>query len=278
MRLLILIFWVGIITVAHSEAFVPNNLTTTMRPNLEINLDNHYKGRIHKCENEGISEIRSLNSPFEEFWAYFPDNCTWIELGILEEVRGTLRRDRRGKCKAPNTISGIKKADVIALMEEAKSLTLFHPHPTNKILVEYIKDTTSLKSFSDTCISEASLETLEAALPSLSDLASMFTFSRLFYQNEPVGRFVEKLISEYGVTEYGLTHEGLKDLQKTDFDKRSRQEMRKYFRIRNQLTFTDYADEGSEKLNRKKLVSLIKRINEAVILFYLNIEQHYEPN
>ena len=272
MRLLILIFWGGIITVAHGRAFVPVNLKTTLRPVLEINLDNRYKGRIHKCENEGISEIRGLNSPFEEFWAYLPDNCTWIELGILEEVRGTLRRDRFGKCKAPNTISGINKADVITLMKEVKSLTLFHPHPTNKTLVRYIKDTTSLKQFSDTCISEARVETLEAALPSLSDLASMFTFSRLFYQNDPGGRFAEKLISAYGVTEYGLTHEGLKDLQTPDFDKRRRQEMRKYFRIRNRLTFTDYADEGSKKLNQKKLVSLIKRINEAAILFYLNIE------
>ena len=201
-----------------------------------------------------------------------PDYCTWIELGILEQVRGTLRRDSLGKCKAPNTISGIKKSDVIALMKEVKSLTLFHPHPTNKTLVEHIQDTTSLKQFSDTCISEARLETLEAALPSLSDLASMFTFSRLFYQNDPGGRFAEKLISAYGVTEYGLTHEGLKYLQTPDFDKRRRQEMRKYFGIRNRLTFTDYADEGSKKLNQKKLVSLIKRINEAAILFYLNIE------
>lgn len=272
MRLLILIFWGGIITVAHGEAFVPVNLPTTMRPALEINLDNRYKGRIHKCENEGISEIRGLNSPFEEFWAFLPDNCTWIELGILEEIRGTLRRDRIGKCKAPNTISGIKKADVIALMKEVKSLTLFHPHPTNKTLVEYIQDTTSLKEFSDTCISEARVETLEAALPSLSDLASMFTFSRLFYQNEAEGRFVEKLISAYGVTEYGLTHEGLKDLQTPNSENLRRQEMRKYFRIRNRLTFSDYADEGSAKLNQKKLASLLKKINEEVILFYLTTE------
>ena len=272
MRLLILIFWGGIITVAHGGAFVPVNLTTTIRPTLEINLDNRYKGRVHKCENEGISEIRGLNSPFEEFWAYLPDSCTWIELGILEQVRGTLRRDSRGRCKAPNTISGIKKADVIALMKEVKSLTLFHPHPTNKTLVEYIQDKTNTKEFSDTCINEARVETLEAALPSLSDLASMFTFSRLFYQNDPGGRFVEKLISAYGVTEYGLTHEGLKDLQTPNFEKLRRQEMRKYFRIRNRLTFTDYEDEGSAKLNQKKLASLLKRINEEVILFYLTTE------
>ena len=272
MRLLILIFWGGIITVAHGGAFVPVNLTTTIRPVLEINLDNRYKGRIHKCENEGISEIMGLDSPFEEFWAFLPDNCTWIELGILEQVRGTLRRDSRGRCKAPNTISGIKKADVIALMKEVKSLTLFHPHPTNKTLVEYIQDKTNTKEFSDTCISEARVETLEAALPSLSDLASMFTFSRLFYQNDPDGRFVEKLISAYGVTEYGLTHEGLKDLQTPNFEKLRRQEMRKYFGIRNRLTFTDYADEGSKNLNREQLASLIKRINEAVILFYLTVE------
>jgi len=272
MRLLILIFLGGIITVAHGGPYVPVNLSTTIRPVLEINLDNRYKGRIHKCENEGISEIRGLNSPFEEFWAFLPDNCTWIELGILEQVRGTLRRDSRGRCKAPNTISGIKKADVIALMKEVKSLTLFHPHPTNKTLVGYIQDTTSLKEFSDTCISEARVETLEAALPSLSDLASMFTFSRLFYQNQADGRFAEKLISAYGVTEYGLTREGLKDLQTPNFEKLRRQEMRKYFRIRNRLTFTDYADEGSKNLNRKKLASLIKRINESVILFYLTVE------
>ena len=86
MRLLILIFLGGIITVAHGGPFVPVNLSTTIRPVLEINIDNAYKGRIHKCENEGITEIKGLNSPFEEFWAYLPDNCTWIELGILEEI------------------------------------------------------------------------------------------------------------------------------------------------------------------------------------------------
>ena len=270
--MLILFFWGGIITVAHGEEFVPLNLITTMRPALEINLDNRYKGRIHKCENEGVSEIRGLNSPFEEFWAFVPDNCTWIELGILEQVRGTLRRDRFGKCKAPNTISGIKKADVIALMKEVESLILFHPHPTNKTLVKYIQDKTSLKEFSDTCINEARVETLEAALPSLSDLASMFIFSRLFYQNQADGRFSEKLISVYGVTEYGLTREGLKDLHTSNFENRRRQEMRKYFRIRNQLTFADYADEGSTKLNQKKLAALVKIINGEVNLFYLNVE------
>ncbi len=272
MGLLILIFLGGIITVAHGGPFVPVNLATTIRPTLEINIDNRYKGQIHKCENEGISEIKSLNSPFEEFWAFLPDNCTWIELGILEQVRGTLRRDRFGKCQAPNTISGIKKADVITLMKEVKSLTLFHPHPTNKTLLEYLQDTTSLKEFSDTCISEARVETLEAALPSLSDLASMFTFSRLFYQNETDGRFMEKLISAYGVTEYGLTHEGLKNLQTPNFENLRRRELRKYFRIRNRLTFTDYADEGSATLNQKKLASLLKNINEEVILFYLTTE------
>jgi hypothetical protein len=106
----------------------------------------------------------------------------------------------------------------------------------------------------------------------------MFTFSRLFYQSEPVGRFTEKIISVYGVTEYGLTHEGLKDLQTPNFDKRHRQEMRKYFRIRNQLTFADYADEGSANLNQKKLASLLKIINGEVNLFYLNVEKHYEAN
>jgi hypothetical protein len=100
----------------------------------------------------------------------------------------------------------------------------------------------------------------------------MFTFSRLFYQNEAEGRFVEKLISAYGVTEYGLTHEGLKDLQTPNSENLRRQEMRKYFRIRNRLTFTDYADEGSAKLNQKKLASLLKKINEEVILFYLTTE------
>ena len=64
----------------------------------------------------------------------------------------------------------------------------------------------------------------------------------------------------------------MKDLQTPNLEKLRRQEMRKYFRIRNRLTFMDYADEGSAKLNQKKLESLIKRINEEVILFYLTAE------
>ena len=70
MRFLIVIFicCVGIIPVAHSGVFVPSNLETTIRQTFEINLENRYKGLIHKCEKEGISEIRALNSPFEEFW------------------------------------------------------------------------------------------------------------------------------------------------------------------------------------------------------------------
>ena len=128
------------------------------------------------------------------------------------------------------------------------------------------------KEFSNNCIREASIETLESALPSVPDLASMFTFSYLFYQIEADARFVEKIISAYGVTEYGLTNEGLKVLHSPDFDKLRRQELRKYFQIRNRLAFEDYADQGSNKLNQNKLALLFKKINEATGLFYLIIQ------
>ena len=109
---------------ANCESVIPTIWTTKSISALEINIKNAYKGLVYKCEKEGISDIYALNSPFEEFWAFIPSKCIWIELGMFEKVGDSFRRDHFGRCHPPNTISGIKKIDVIALIKKVDSLTL----------------------------------------------------------------------------------------------------------------------------------------------------------
>ena len=269
---LFFLFGMLVATIANAETFVPKNLTTMVRPALEINTGNRYKGRINKCEKEGIADIRRLNSPYEEFWAYIPAECTWIELGILEQIRGTIRRDRYGNCRSPSTISGIKKADVISLIREVNTLILYHPHPTNDALVEHLAKNKKLGKFSSSCIIEARIETLEAALPGIPDLASMLEFSRIFYRQHHDGIFAEKIVSTYGVTEYRLTTAGLNELKTGDFKTLKRREMRKYFQIRNRLKAIQYAEEALPNRNREKLANLLKTINSEINSFVISFE------
>lgn len=269
---LFFLFGVLVVSIANVETFVPKNLTTMVRPALEINTGNHYKGRINKCEKEGIADIRRLNSPYEEFWAYIPTKCTWIELGILEQIRGTIRRDRYGNCRSPSTISGIKKADVIALIKEVNTLILYHPHPTNNTLVQHLATNKELSKFSSLCIKEARIETLEAALPGIPDLVSMLEFSRIFYRQHHDGIFAEKIVSTYGVTEYHLTTAGMNELKTGEFETLKRREMRKYFQVRNRLQAVDYAEEGAPKRNLEKLEILLKKINAEVASFVISFE------
>lgn len=272
MKLLVILLWGFLATVVKGEEFVPKNLKTNIRPSLETNLGNHYKGRIHKCEVDGIRDIRELNSPYEEFWAYIPEKCTWIELGILEKVGATLRRDRYGHCLAPSTVSGIRKADVISLIKEVNKLTLIHPHPTNNSLVQHIANSRELANFSAACLKEARVETLEAALPGLPDLASMFEFSKIFYQYHPDGEFSEKIISAYGATKYSLTVAGLDALKTEKFEALRRIEMRKYLRIRTRLSESSYADEGVSDRNLEKIRELLKRLNSEVVSFSVDFK------
>ena len=269
---LFFLFGMLVATIANAETFVPKNLTTMVRPALEINTGNRYKGRINKCEKEGIADIRRLNSPYEEFWAYIPAECTWIELGILEQIRGTIRRDRYGNCRSPSTISGIKKADVISLIKEVNTLILYHPHPTNNVLVEHLAKNKKLGKFSSSCIIEARIETLEAALPGIPDLASMLEFSRIFYRQHHDGIFAEKIVSTYGVTEYRLTTAGLNELKTGDFKTLKRREMRKYFQIRNRLKAIQYAEEALPNRNREKLAYLLITINSEIDSFVISLE------
>ena len=116
------------------------------------------------------------------------------------------------------------------------------------------------------------METLEAALPGLPDLASMFGFSLMFYQMHPSGEFSEKIISAYGVTEYSLTLSGLAALKTEKFNALKRKEMRKYFNIRINLDDYYYVEEDLPGRNTKKIKDLLKLLNAEVVSFSISFQ------
>ncbi len=192
-------------------------LSTVEAFKLEINIENNVKKRIHKCEADGIHDIRNLTSPFEELWAFIPSKCTWIELGILEEIRGGIGYDRYGNCRPPSTVSGIKKQDVIELFNEISELVFYHPHPTNLAITNHFISARGAGNLTQSCLDQAKSETLEAALPGIPDLASLFQFSRIFHGLHPHGRFAERIVSAYGITEYAVTERGKKAIEIGEF-------------------------------------------------------------
>ena len=268
----ILIFFILFLFAApaYCENLIPHFWPIKTISGLEINTQNTYKGRVNKCEKEGIGDIYALNSPFEEFWAFIPSKCIWIELGILEKVGNSIRRDQFGHCHPPNTISGIKKIDVIALIKRFEYLTLYHPHPPNRLLVEHVAKYKGLGDYTETCIKEARTETLESALPSLPDLSSMLEFSRILFQYHPNGKFAEKIISSYGETEYYLTPIGYSELEHGRFEIIRRKAMRTYLRLRKRIQKIHYKEDKSPKRNVEKLEALQKMITSEIKIFSIS--------
>jgi hypothetical protein len=254
---------------AAGAEFIPKAPATVKAASLRINTENEVKYRVHKCEAEGIADIRNLVSPFEEFWAFLPGFCTWIELGILEEIRGSIRRGRDGKCRPPSTISGIKTKDVAALIAASSELVLYHPHPTNAAITGHV-----LKfrpgGFSPACIAEASTETLEAALPGIPDLGSLFRFAAIFYRRHGSGHFAERILSVYGVSEYAMTGLGRDAMQSGQFASRVRRDMRRYLQIRASLGEADYKAGPSPQLNAKRIGALLEKLNHEQGLFRIS--------
>ena len=243
----------GILPASAGDGYVPP-FPSALKPALEINTSNEIKARVHKCEEEGIGDIRGLESPFEEFWAYIPGACWWIELGILEQIRGHIRRGRDGRCRPPNTLSGIRKKDVNALIEEHGALILYHPHPTNASIVDHAIAKSGTQGVSEACIGEARIETLESALPGIPDLMSMIGFSRTFFARWPAGRFSEKIVSAYGITEYRLTERG-----KAGPEASIRRQVAAYFTARIGMAERDY--EAPQTRQEK-----VRKINELLVL------------
>lgn len=250
-----------------AEEFIPKFLATVEASMLQTNTENKVKKRVNKCEADGINDIRKLASPFEEFWAYIPVKCSWIELGILEKIRGGIKIDRNGRCKPPSTISGIRKKDVIALIKETSDLVLYHPHPSNKSIVDHALDAKKTNNLSASCLNQARTETLEAALPGLPDLSSLFTFARIFYRMRPSGQFAERIVSVYGVTEYSLTKHGEKALDAGEFSNSVRQEMRQYFNARNSLGKDAYKASPSSEINAQRINDQLRILNPKGGLF-----------
>ena len=202
-----------------------------------------------------------LNSPFEEFWAYIPGACWWIELGILEEIRGHIRRDRTGRCGPPITLSGIRKDDVKALIEEHGVLILYHPHPTNASIVDHAIAKSGKMGFPDSCIEEARTETLESALPGIPDLMSMIGFSRPFHRRWPDGRFSEKIVSAYGVTEYRLSERGNDGLEDQGWASSIRRQVVAYVKARTGMAERDYRALSTRKENTRRINELLDLLN-----------------
>ncbi|MCH7487627.1 MAG: hypothetical protein IIC04_11645 [Proteobacteria bacterium] len=258
----------GVVPAAAGDGYVPP-FPTVVRPGLEINTQNRAKARVHKCEDEGLRDLEGLESAFEEFWAYIPGACWWIELGILEEIRGHIRRDRYGRCRPPITISGIRKEDVNALIEDHESLILYHPHPPNASIVEYAIAKSGKMGFPDTCIEQARTETLESALPGIPDLMSMIGFSRTFHGRWRQGRFSEKIVSAYGVTEYRLSGRGKDGLEDQGWASTIRRQVAVYVKARTGLGERDYKALPSQKENARKINELIEFLNPKNGLFVI---------
>ncbi len=250
----------AVVPAAAGDGSVPP-FPTALRPGLEINTSNRIKARVHKCEDEGLRDLQGLNSPFEEFWAYIPSACWWIELGILEEIRGHIRRDRYAKCRPPSTISGIRKDDVNALIEDQGALILYHPHPSNASIVDHAIAKSGKMGFPDSCVEEARTETLESALPGIPDLMSMIGFSRTFHGRWPDGRFSEKIVSAYGVTEYRLTERGKGGLDDQGWASFIRRQVAKYVKARTGMAERDYKALPSRKENTRKINELLDLLN-----------------
>ncbi len=246
--------------------FIPKAPATVKAASLRINTENKVKYQVHKCEAEGIEDIRKMTSPFEEFWAFVPDKCTWIELGILEEIRGGIRWGRDSKCRPPSTVSGVKKNDVTALIQEFSELILYHPHPTNASIVDHVVKSGG-GGFLPSCIREASTETLEAALPGIPDLSSLFQFAAIFYPRHPDGHFAERIVSAWGVTEYAMTKLGKDAMESGQFASLVRQDMRRYFQIRTRLGEADYKAGPTPAINAQRISAQLKRLNHADGLF-----------
>ena len=257
----------GALPAAAGDGYVPP-FPTALGTGLEINTSNKIKARVHKCEEEGVRDIQGLESPFEEFWAY--SACWWIELGILEEIGGHIRRDRSGRCRPPSTISGIRKDDVKALIEDLDSLILYHPHPTNASIVEHAIGKSGKKDVPDSCISEARTETLESALPGIPDLMSMIGFSRTFHGRWPDGRFSEKIVSAYGVTEYRLSERGKGGPE--DRGSSIHRQLAAYVRARSGLSERDYKALPTRNENARKINELLDFLNPKNGLFVITFQ------
>ena len=260
--------WLFMAGSAGGAEFVPQSPATVKAAKLQINTENKVKYRVHKCEVAGIEDIRKLASPLEEFWAFVPGKCTWIELGILEEIRGGIRQGRDGKCRAPSTVSGIKKNDVIALIAETSELVLYHPHPTNASIVNHVVKAGG-GGHSAACLKEASTETLEAALPGIPDLSSLFLFARFFYGRHPDGRFAERIVSAFGITEYAITKRGRNAMETGAFASGVRQDMRRYFQIRTSLGEADYKAGPSPAINAQRIAAQLNKLNHAGGFFHI---------
>ena len=262
------VMMMGALPAAAGDGYVPP-FPTVLRPGLEINTANDIKARVHKCEDEGLGDIRGLDSPFEEFWAYIPGACWWIELGILEEIRGHIRRDRYGRCGPPSTISGIRTEDVTALIEGLSDLILYHPHPGNASIVDHTIVTSGKKGVSEACIEEARIETLESALPGVPDLMSMIGFSHTFYARRPAGRFSEKIVSAYGVTEYRLSERGKAALEDMGWSSSIRRQVAAYVRARTGVPERDYEALPRKEENISKINKILEVLNPKDGLFVI---------
>lgn len=72
--------------IVSSCASIPSNLPTFRESSqLVVNHNTTYRTVVHNtCKEEGIQQIRKLveTEPLEESWLYYPQLCTWEEVGI----------------------------------------------------------------------------------------------------------------------------------------------------------------------------------------------------
>lgn len=181
------------VTNKHSEFKRTNKVTR----NLIVNSSKDYRTITYKCDRQGVRDIINLmeKSKLEEFWAYLPQKCQWIEIGRdenSEDGGATIRIDRKYLSQ---------------LMTQHLEIDIYHFHPKyyfnlsncNDLVGSFSKLSNSQKEF---CF--------RLSMPGPEDIYLMMDTTWVYKQKNPSFKMTHKVISPNGIVEYVLTKEGEK--------------------------------------------------------------------
>jgi len=156
------------------------------RPKLEVNTSNLERNIVSKCEEDGVKDILELmvTSRYEEFWAYLPQKCEWVELGYKETAG-----------KPDEVVVRVQNNHLKKLMAENKDIVLYHFHPGIYFNQNPSKDIEIERN-------------LRLSLPSVDDILAAFEVSWDFYDLQKNGTIRNKVVTPYGITEYIMKDAG----------------------------------------------------------------------
>lgn len=155
-------------------------------PRLSVNSSMAFRQSVAQSEAQGIAQMRAMlpQADYEEIWAFLPAEQRWLELGCCE------RQTRRGNYVGLD-------GEVLRLMAAHDRLAIYHIHTPSHFIRENYNQGKRL------------LKTVEEALPSAMDMATMIKLSRQHRRLHPRGQMIWRIVSRHGVTTYGLTARAL---------------------------------------------------------------------